>query len=184
MRETDAEREHVRIALVAGNVLSGTTTSVPPSKRLSIVAPVEQLILNRGDVITFLEQRREDALFLTAMWMARRRPIAKAIEHQALDVEAVEKLFALLGQDVSLTERQVVREGTKAMRRLDWLLRSECSLSTGLLESSRLVALLCRVWLVLEIRFRPDERNWLQALRERLTVRAEECEIDLRGQGL
>ncbi len=139
---------------------------------------------NGSQLSRFLEQRRQDAALFIASWMDRRWEIAKAIERHAWDAEAIEKLFAVLGEPVALDEHEVIREGCEILRLLDRLIAREASLTTGLLESPRLVRDLCRAWLLLEIRFRPDERGWLRPLRERLTVRAEHLEIDLRGLGV
>ncbi len=137
-----------------------------------------------SDFIAFLEQRRQDAALLIASWMARRWEIAKAIERHAWDVEAIEKLFAVLGHAVDLDEYQLIREGSEIMQLLDRLIARESACPTGVLESPRIVTELCRAWLLLEVRFRPDERSWLRSLRERLTLRAEQLEIDLRGLGV
>ena len=139
---------------------------------------------DRTALIDLLKHGHEDGAFLAHLWLVRRREIAKAIEGQAWDVEAVEKLFSVLGHDLVLIERQVTCEGQRVMQVLDRLVTRELALSTGLLESPRLVSSLSRAWLILEIRFRPDERGWLQDLRDRLTCLADEREIDLRGMGV
>ena len=141
-------------------------------------------MFERRDVITFLETVRDDGMLLAALWCARRWKLARALGQHAWDVEAVEKLSAMLGHSVELKERDVVCQGCHVAERLDQLLTSELSLATGLLTSPELVMALCKAWLLLEIRFVPDEPSWMQVLRERLTVHAESLEIDLRGLGV
>ncbi len=118
------------------------------------------------------------------MWLARREHIVKAILRQACDVEAIEKLAAALDSPVVLDEREVLIWGSRLTNLLDCLITSELACSTGLLASPKLARALTIAWLLLEIRFAPDERGWLVPLRERLTLRAEEFEIDLRDLGV
>ena len=145
---------------------------------------MEQIALNRGELIALLMQCRGDGTLLTSVWLARRWKLAKAIARQAWDIEAVEKLFTVLEQPVVLEEREEVVAGSHVAERLDRLLASELSLATGLLDSPRMVTDLCGAWLLLEIWLQPDDRGQMQILRERLTVQAEQCEIDLRGLGV
>ncbi len=149
-----------------------------------MVSFVKGLLWDRDELSRLLDQRRQDAALLIASWMARRWEIAKAIERHAWDVEAIEKLFVVLGQAVDLDEHWVIREGSEILRLLDRLIARESARPTGLLELPGIVTELCRAWMLLEVRFRPDERGWLRSLRERLTLRAEQLEIDLRGLGV
>ena len=139
---------------------------------------------SRGELVAFLETVRDDGMLFAALWCARRWKLAKALGQHAWDVEAIEKLSALLGHSVELKERDVVCKGCHVAERLDQLLTSELCLATGLLTSQEMVMELCRAWLLLEIRFVPDEPSWIQVLRERLAVHAESLEIDLRGLGV
>ncbi len=145
---------------------------------------MERLVCHRSELIAFLSQFRANGFLLASVWMARRWEIGKAIERHAWDVDAITKLFAVMGHAVELDEHEVIREGSEILRLLDRLIARESARPTGLLESPGIVTELCRAWLLLEVRFRPDERSWLRSLRERLTLRAEQLEIDLRGLGV
>ncbi len=136
------------------------------------------------DVIPFSKYGLEDGAFLVTMWLARRRDIVRALERQAWDVEAIEKLSAALGSPLVLDEREELIRGGRMADLLDRLITSELACSTGLFGADALVRTLTKAWLFLEVRFAPDDQGWLVPLRERLTVAAEQREIDLRDLGV
>ena len=138
----------------------------------------------REDLAEFLWHAHNDRVFLTGSWLSRRQKLAGGIARHTWDVEAVETLAAVLEYTIQIDEWEIIREGTRTLHLLDQLISAEISLSTGLLDSSKMVTSLCAAWFVLEIRFLPDERGWMQTMRARLTLQAEHLEIDLRGLGV
>ncbi len=117
-------------------------------------------------------------------WACRRRSITKAIEKHAVDVDVVDKLLRVLADAVPVTknlddERLEVRAAQAATAFLDAALLDELAPSCGVLMVPTQAAYL-RLWLALEVHFRPDQRSWIDDLRDRLVGAADRHEIDLR----
>ncbi len=124
-----------------------------------------------------------------ARWARRRWEIMKAIDRHASALEAVSTLFGLLGHELEEDHptvadwREKISEGRELAAFVDGFLSGLDDVS-GLLDDRRLAARLCTAWLLLEVRFQPDERCCLADLRDRLVREADRREMDLRGLGI
>ncbi len=125
---------------------------------------------------------------LLGLWNARKWELRKTLERLEWDVERVVKLAGVLGHDVSthpqITGLEEAAVGQRAqLLQLDRFLTGTVA-APAVLRSREITVRVCATWLVLEWTIRPDERGVLADLRDRLVLRAEREEIDLRGLGV
>ncbi len=125
---------------------------------------------------------------LLGLWNARKWELRKALERLEWDVERVVKLVGVLGHDIGahpqITGLEAAASEQRAqLLRLDRLLTGMVT-APAVLRSREIAVRVCAAWLVLEWTIRPNERGILADLRDRLVLRAEREEIDLRGLGI
>ncbi len=126
---------------------------------------------------------------LLGLWNVRKWELVKTLERLAWDVERVVKLAHVLGRDIS-SHPQIAGLETAAaeqraeLLRLDRFLTETATAPTGILRSQEVTVRVCTAWLVLEWAIQPESRGILADLRDKLVLRAEQEEIDLRGLGI
>ncbi len=125
---------------------------------------------------------------LLGFWSLRRWEMRKALERLEWDVERVITLAGVLGYDIEERPQVTGLEETAAemrelLRQLDRFLSGTVA-APVILRSREITVRVCAAWIVLESTIRPEERGVLADLRDRLVLRADREEVDLRGLGI